>query len=86
VRVRLQTADHIRLTSPVQEEQGATTLCDWARIVRFTVCEQVYIVALRFAHPRRGIFSALLYHTLASRGAPPALSRPHLRGTFQIIC
>jgi hypothetical protein len=82
---RLQTAAHRRLTSPVQEEQGATAPRDRARIVRFTVCEQVYPVALRFAHPRRGMFSALLHHTLSSPGAPPPPSRPHLRGTFQII-
>jgi hypothetical protein len=39
MRVRLQTADHRRLPSPVQEAQGATAPCDRARIVRFTVCE-----------------------------------------------
>src|SRR5947208_9882082 len=38
VLVRLQTAAHRRLTSPVQEEQGATAPRDRARIVRFTVC------------------------------------------------
>ena len=78
MRVRLQTADHRRLTSPVQEEQGAMTRCNRARIVRFTVCEQIYIVVLRFTHLRQGIFSALLYHILSSRGIPPAPSRPHL--------
>ena len=56
VLVRLQTAAHIRLTSTVQEEQGAMAPCDRARIVRFTVCEQVEAVFLRFAHRRRGIF------------------------------
>ena len=66
MRVRLQTADHIRLPSPVQEAQGATAPCDRARIVRFTVCEEVYLVALRFPHLRWGIFSTLLSHTLPS--------------------
>ena len=78
MRVRLQTADHIRLPSPVQEAQGATAPGDRARIVRFTVCEQIYIVVLRFTHLRQGIFSALLYHILSSHGIPLAPSRPHL--------
>jgi len=69
----------------MQEEQGATAPCHRARIVRFTVGEQGEAVSLRFAHRRRGIFSALLPQTLSSRGGPVAPSRPHLRGTFQII-
>src|SRR5437764_70302 len=80
VLVRLQTAAHIRLPSTVQEEQGATAPCDRTRIVRFTVCEQVEAVALRFAHHRRRIFSVLLPHNLASRGGPLAPSRPNVRG------
>jgi hypothetical protein len=73
VLVRLQTADHRRLASPVQEEQGAAAPCDWARIMRFPVCEQVDTVALSFAHCRRRIFSVLLPHILSSmacRGFP----------------
>jgi hypothetical protein len=66
MRVRLQTADHIRLPSPVQEAQGATAPGDRARIVRFTVCEEVYLVALRCTHLRWGIFSALLLPPLVS--------------------
>src|SRR6266702_579383 len=50
VLMRLQTADHRRRASPVQEEQGAAAPCDWARIMRFPVCEQVDTVALSFAH------------------------------------
>ena len=66
MRVRLQTADHRRLPSPVQEKQGPPAPSDRARIVRFTVCEEVYLVALRFPHLRWGIFSTLLSHTLSS--------------------
>ena len=71
VPMRLQTADHRRRASPVQEEQGAAAPCDWARIMRFPVCEQVDTVALSFAHHRRGIFSAPLCH----QGLLPVLSR-----------
>jgi hypothetical protein len=69
----------------MQKEQRAVAPCNRTRIVRCTMCKQVEAVALRFAHRRREFFSALLPHTLASRGGPLAPSRPHLRGTFQII-
>jgi hypothetical protein len=58
--VRLQTADHRRLASPVQEEQGAMAAVDRTRIMRFTVFEKEYPVALVFAHRWCGIFSAPL--------------------------
>ena len=77
-------ADHRRLASPVEEAQGPPAPGDRTRIVRFPVGEQVDAVALRFPHHRGRIFSALL-SPLASM-APPAPSRPHLRGIFQIIC
>jgi hypothetical protein len=71
VLVRLQTADHRRRASPVQEEQGATAPCNRTRILRFTVCEKLDAVALVFAYRRRGIFSARLSH----QGLLPVLSR-----------
>ena len=57
--VWLQTADYIGLASPVQEAQRATTPRDRTGIVRFTLGEQIEVVALHFAHHRRRIFSAL---------------------------
>ena len=50
VFVWLQTADHIRLASSMQEEQGTTALSNRTRIIRYTVCEQVDTTALGFAH------------------------------------
>jgi hypothetical protein len=50
--LRLQTADHIRLPSPVQEEQGAPAACHRARIMRFPMGEEHHALALRF--PNRG--------------------------------
>jgi hypothetical protein len=44
----------------VHEAQGASAAGDWTCIMWFTVCEQDDPVALRFAHRRRGVFSALL--------------------------
>ena len=64
--VRLQTADHKRLASPVEKEQGPPAPGDRTRIVRFPMGEQVDAVALRFLHHRQRIFSALLLHPLAS--------------------
>ena len=69
----LQTADHRRLASPVQEKQCPPAPNDRTRIVWFPVGEEVDAVALRFAHCRRRIFSVLLPHTLSSmacRGLP----------------
>ena len=54
--VGLQTADHRRLASPVQEEQGPPAPGDRTRIVRFPVGKQVEAVALRFVHCRERIF------------------------------
>ena len=59
---RLQTADHIRRASTVQEKQGATAAFDRARIVGFPVCNQEDAVSLIFTHGRLGIFSNLLQH------------------------
>ena len=64
--VGLQTADHRRPTSPVQEAQGPPAPSDRTRIVRFPVDKEVDAVVLRFAHCRRRIFSVLLPHTLSS--------------------
>jgi hypothetical protein len=85
VLVRLQTAAHIRLPSPVQEEQCATAAGDRTRIMRFAVFDQEDTVALVFAHRRHEIFSSLLQHHVSSSACPLAPSRPNLRGTFQII-
>jgi hypothetical protein len=62
VIVWLQTADHIRQTSTVQEEQGATAAFDRARIMRFTMFNEEYAVSLIFTYNRLGIFSDLLHH------------------------
>jgi hypothetical protein len=62
VIVRLQTADHIRQTSTVQEEQGTTAAFDRARIMRFAVVDKEYATSLIFTHNRLGIFSDLLHH------------------------
>jgi hypothetical protein len=48
----LHTADHRRLASPVQEEQGAPAPGHRTRIMRFTMGEQEKPVALRFLHRR----------------------------------
>jgi hypothetical protein len=52
VLVRLHTADHIRLASPVQKEQGAPAPGHRARIMRFAVCQQEEPLALRCTHRR----------------------------------
>jgi hypothetical protein len=66
VLVRLHTADHIRLASPVQEEQGAPAPGHRAWIMWFAMGEQEDPVALVFPHHRQGMFSALLYHYVSS--------------------
>jgi hypothetical protein len=58
--VGLQTADHIRLASPVQEAEGAPAAGDRTRILRLPMGEQIEVVALRFPHHRWRVFSALL--------------------------
>lgn len=57
---RLQTADHIRQASAVQEEQDATAFWHRTRIMWLSMFEQEDPVALVGAHRRQGIFSALL--------------------------
>ena len=74
--VGLQTADHIRLASPMQEAQGPPAPGDRTRIVRFPVGKQVEAVAQRFAHCRGRICSALLPHSLSSL---TRRERPHGR-------
>src|SRR4029453_13281873 len=59
--MRLHTADHIRLASPVQEEQGTPAPGHRARIMRFAMGEQEEPLALRFPYDRQGVFSALLH-------------------------
>jgi hypothetical protein len=66
VMVWLQTADHIRQTSTVQEEQGTTAAFDRARIMRFTVRNKEYAISLIFTHNRLGIFSDLLHYKSSS--------------------
>jgi hypothetical protein len=61
VIVWLQTADDIRQTSTVQEEQGTTAAFDRARIMWFTVLNKEYAISLIFTHNRLGIFSDLLH-------------------------
>jgi nitrite reductase/ring-hydroxylating ferredoxin subunit len=60
VLLRLQTADHIRLASPVQKEQGTRTTWDRTRIMRFPMGEKAYAVALVCAHRGCRIFSDVL--------------------------
>ena len=45
----------------MQEAEGAPAAGDRTEILRFPVGEQEATIALRFAHRRRGVFSALLY-------------------------
>ena len=81
--VRLHTADHIRLASPVQEEQGARPSCHRARIVRFTVGKKHAPVALVRAHRRQGGVSPLL---LTCHAGMPSLGQgrqPHGSGPSQ---
>jgi len=75
VRGGLQTADHIRLASPVQEEEGAPATGDRTWIMRLAVFNAEDRVALRFAHRRPTIFSALLPYLL-----PSIASRWHPHG------
>jgi hypothetical protein len=55
--VRLQTADHIRLASTVQEAQRAPAAWDRTRIMRFPMGEKEDPLALVFTHHRLGVFS-----------------------------
>jgi hypothetical protein len=68
VFARLQTADHRRPASPVQEEQHATAPCHRARILRLSVFEQAAPIAVVCPHRRWGIFlhcwSRVILHVL----------------------
>ena len=57
--LRLQTADHIRLPSPVQEEQEAPAAGDRARIMRFPMGDEHDALALVFQHSGCAIFSVM---------------------------
>ena len=59
--VRLQTADHIRLASPVQEEQGAPAPDDGTRIMGFAIGEEYHVLVLCFDNRGGRIFSAMLW-------------------------
>jgi hypothetical protein len=61
VLVRLQTADHIRLASPVQEEQDAPAPDDGTRILGFAIGEEHNVLVLGFDNRGGRIFSALLW-------------------------
>ena len=52
VRGGLQTADHIRLASPVQEEEGAPAPGNRTWIMRFAVFNQEDSITLLFVHRR----------------------------------
>jgi len=60
VLVRLQTADHIRLASPVQEAQRATAPYDGTRIMGGAIGEEHDALSLLCENRGRRIFSALL--------------------------
>jgi hypothetical protein len=60
VLVRLQTADHIRLASPVQEAQRATAPCDGTGIMGFAIGEEHDALAQLCANREGRIFSAML--------------------------
>ena len=61
----------------MQEQQGPPAPRDRTRIMRFAMCQQEDAVALRCAHHRQRIFSALLPTPMV----PPVtgLRRPHGR-------
>jgi hypothetical protein len=58
--MRLQTADHIRLASPVQKAQRAPAPGHRARIMRFPVDEEDTPVPLVRVHRWQRVFSPLL--------------------------
>ena len=78
--VRLQTADHIRLASTVQETQCTMATFDRTRVMRLAMGDAHDAIAPRFQHGGWGIFSALL--RFPEQGfepmrhcAPPSLQR-----------
>jgi hypothetical protein len=60
VIVRLQTADHIRLASTVQEKQCPMATCDRTRIMRLAMGDAHDALSLLFQHSGGRIFSARL--------------------------
>ena len=83
--LRLHTADHIRLASPMDKPQCPRTALHGTRIMRFAMCQQDAPVAVRGADPRQWIFSVLLHPHSASCPWAPTPSRPHVSGVFEII-
>ena len=59
--VRLQTADHIRRASPMQEKQGATAPCHRTRIMGFALGDAHDAPVLLFEDSGGQIFSAMLW-------------------------
>jgi hypothetical protein len=60
VLLRLHTADHIRLASPVQKAQGATAPGDRTGIVGVAIGEEHNALALLCNNRRERIFSPML--------------------------
>jgi hypothetical protein len=60
VLVRLQTADHIRLASLVQEEQRAAAPCDGTWIMGFAIGEEHDALSQLCENRGGRIFSAML--------------------------
>ena len=59
--LRLHTADHIRLASPVQEEQGAVAPCDRTRVMGFAMGDAYDALSVLFQYRGGRIFSAMLW-------------------------
>ena len=66
--LRLHTADHIRLASPMREPQFPRTALHGTRIMRLAMFQEEDAVAVRCADDRQRVFSALLYPHGASYG------------------
>jgi hypothetical protein len=86
----LHTADHKGGASPVQEAEGAPAAGDRTGILRFPVGEQEAPIALRFVHPRRGIFlrcrTCFILACLLSGGDDrPVLLRARAASTFAAV-
>jgi hypothetical protein len=60
VLLRLHTADHIRLTSPMREPQFPRTALHGTRIMRLAMFQEEDAVAVHCADDRQRVFSALL--------------------------
>ena len=83
--LRLHTADHIRLTSPMDKPQFPRTALHGTRIMRFAMCQQEDPVAVRCTDHWQRMFSTLLHPHGASYPWAPTPSRPHVGGVFEII-